>query len=1023
MTIGLSSGRGVALLFIAIFLFSCSDSSDHRPPPTPPPIEPEPEATASAHVVSSEADLLSGPLARGALGDFVLENDHLRVIVQRPGRRWLGIGTYGGNIIDVSRRKADGSFYPDHMEEFVLGVNIENTPNYIEVEVANDGSDGQPAVVCARGPDDLLDFINASSIIRGLGFQFPDAADDRDLPLEIETCYSLGPDDSYVTMDTTLTNTSSEELAIFLVENLNGSGQVEAYQPMVGFGEPQITPACPADKTVACSSSENGQCDQCNFLAYAGVDGARGVSYGLIHEVPGTTSFSTSGVNILILGLNVFDLLLGKGDPNFIVPGEGELALRTYFAVGDGSVSSIGDIRNQIFGIETGELNGTLSSGGEPLVGAQVAVYQVLNADTDPPSLFMAGHSATDNQGGFSMSLPPGDYTVRANMEGYLFPSDEPGELTIVVGEVSTVDIEFPETGQLQVTVIDEIGPGPAKLQLVGFDPSPQPLNNVQFAQSGIFSDVGADRLPYGIALVDFIGTSGDSGTISVEPGEYQLVLSRGPRYSVFKQRITINPGEMTTVAGEIIRIVESEGFVHGDFHVHSIDSPDAEVTREERVAVYLAEGMDFFTPSDHGIRVDFTSTLQDMGVEDLIGTASSSETTTFDYGHFNSWPVTVDTQQLGGGSLDWGRGAEPGMDFPEYGSYVLSPQEIIDGLHADPMDNLVQINHIASHFGSEGLAIDTGLTPPRSMTDPVSRRLDPQLDNAFSASFDALEVWIGTSGRGGIFDQFLGQNAGDWFNLINQGIVRIGIANSDSHDRRFTRISARNFIASDKSGGIELSAAAELLAASVRQGKTIGSNAPFLLLDAKGSFQGQAQHAGLRLSDSTGMPVDPGSDVELRVEVVTPQWAQVDRIDFYINNQPQKTTAEGEAARYSICPDAGFVAGDEAWNSVDVVVNDTVQGASRTEINVTLILPNLTEDTWVMAIARGSNGVSEPLFPVLPASLDSKENTTLEQLIDGNLGQSGTPAFAFTNPLFIDVGGDGWVAPGVANAACSTAP
>ena len=49
--------------------------------------------------------------------------------------------------------------------------------------------------------------------------------------------------------------------------------------------------------------------------------------------------------------------------------------------------------------------------------------------------------------------------------------------------------------------------------------------------------------------------------------------------------------------------------------------------------------------------------------------------------------------------------------------------------------------------------------------------------------------------------------------------------------------------------------------------------------------------------------------------------------------------------------------------------------------------------------------------------------NTTLADLTDGNLGEAGVPAFAFTNPLFIDVDGDGWSAPGVANAACSTEP
>jgi hypothetical protein len=631
----------------------------------------------------------------------------------------------------------------------------------------------------------------------------------------------------------------------------------------------------------------------------------------------------------------------------------------------------------------------------------------------------MAGHSPSNTVGEFHMSLPPGDYTVKANKEGYPFPLDQSGDITVVVDETSSIDIDFPKTGRLQVTVVDETGPGPAKLQLVGFDPSPQLSNNVQFGQAGIFGDTGADSLPFGIAMAEFIGRDGDGGSINIEPGEYQLVLSRGPRYSVFKKRITIVGGETTTVQGEIVRVVESEGFVHGDFHVHSIDSPDAEVTREERVAVYLAEGMDFFTPSDHGVRVDFTATLKSMGVDDLIGTASSSETTTFDYGHFNSWPVTVDPEQIGGGSLDWGRGAEPGLDFPEYGSYVLSPQEIIDGLHTDPKNNLVQINHIASHFGSGGLSIDTGLTPPQSMTDPVSRRLDPQLTNLFSDSFDALEVWIGTNGRDGIFAEFLQQNAGDWFNLINQGMVRVGIANSDSHDRRFTRISARNLIASDIKGGLNLSKGAEELAASVRNGKTIGSNAPFLLLDAQGSFEGTMRHAGLRLADSNSLPVDSGSDVELRVSVQTPSWAQVDQIDFYINSQPEKTTEVTEAARYSICPSVSIRMGDEAWTGVEVVVNEAVMGASRKEINATLTLPGLTADTWVVAIAHGSDGISEPLFPVLPASLSRAGNTTLDDLIDGNLGESGTPAFAFTNPLFVDVSGDGWVAPGVANAAC----
>ena len=101
-----------------------------------------------------------------------------------------------------------------------------------------------------------------------------------------------------------------------------------------------------------------------------------------------------------------------------------------------------------------------------------------------------------------------------------------------------------------------------------------------------MFGDVGADATPYGIAVVDFIDRSGSSDRITVEPGEYELVLSRGPRYSVYKERISIQGGITTTVQAEIARLISESGFVHADFHVHSIDSPDAEVTREERVAV-----------------------------------------------------------------------------------------------------------------------------------------------------------------------------------------------------------------------------------------------------------------------------------------------------------------------------------------------------------------------------------------------------------------------------------------------------
>lgn len=510
------------------------------------------------------------------------------------------------------------------------------------------------------------------------------------------------------------------------------------------------------------------------------------------------------------------------------------------------------------------------------------------------------------------------------------------------------------------------------------------------------------------------------SEKLIIEPGDYQVVVSRGPRYSAYRKFVSVSAGQLVQVQAELAQVVSTDGYVHGDFHVHSIDSIDAEVTRAERVATYLAEGMDFFTPSDHGIRVDFTDTLVDMAVTDLIGTASSAEITTPDYGHFNSWPVTIDSSRIGGGTVDWGREAAPGMDFPEYASYGLTPAEIYDATLSDPKANLVQINHISGHFGAGGLGIDTGATPPQSSVDPALRRLDPSLTNAFDDGFQALEVWIGTDGRNGIFGQFLGGNAGDWFNLLNQGIVRTGVADSDTHTYRTTHMSTRSQIASAVTDPGQLSARAETLAATIVDGKVVGTNAPFMTVQASGNYLGQAQLADLSVDGSRGMAINPGSDVTVSVSIATADWAQVDSVDFYINNQPERISATDATARYGICPNISVSAGDPGWSSSTIVVNEDIEGATRTEIEVTLTLPEVAADSWLIAIAHGTDGVSSPLFPVVPEDIDRVSNTTLEELTDDNIGEGGVPAYAFSNPLFIDVGGDGWTPPGVANAPCS---
>jgi hypothetical protein len=101
----------------------------------------------------------------------------------------------------------------------------------------------------------------------------------------------------------------------------------------------------------------------------------------------------------------------------------------------------------------------------------------------------------------------------------------------------------------------------------------------------------------------------------------------------------------------------------------------------------------------------------------------------------------------------------------------------------------------------------------------------------------------------------------------------------------------------------------------------------------------------------------------------------------------------------------------------VDFTISTVViNGEERLEASTSLPLSGLINDTWVVVMVKGTDGVSRPLFPVIPNQLDASVNTTLANLTDGNVGEEGIPALAFTNPLFLDVNGNGqYEAPGLA--------
>lgn len=1067
-----------ALAGLFFLIAGCNDNSGPPAANSPPPAKTSGSSTtkagpgcpseAESRVVRRSQELIGGSeVARGAVGDVLMENDRIRLLIRKPGRQHHGtINPYGGTVVDADICRDRGGRERSNFENTSLGVNIETIPHYTDVVILNDGQNGEPAVVRATGPLDLFEYANPSSVIVDMGLEFPESADDRPLPVMVQTDYILATGDQYLTEETTLFNESGEALDIYLVEYLSGSGFVDTFVPGMGFGEPLATTSCPVSNYVPC---EGGTCDPCNFLGYIGFDGGQGVSYARIHPYQGSSAMNVTGINVIAYGQDILPVLLGLDSPNFTIPANGTLLLERYFAVTGGSVNSLQAVRNDIFGFSTGTLSGTITdTEGRPVSGAMVAVTRDntdleefalaqpdlvnLASNITPERVFSTGSAmignlldgqlvdgsvgtalapemdvisqdVTDASGRYHFELSPGEYDVRVYKPAHGAPLPELASLQVKEGSEGQQDFQLPEPGRLQVTVTDEKGrPMPAKIQLVGFEPNPPVANRQNLlgqvaSQAGVFFDQFVrDPLPGAIAFVDFVGRQGVLETTEVPPGEYELVVSRGPRYSAWRERITIPEGGLAEARARIARVVETPGFISADFHVHGVDSLDARISRQDRILTYLSEGVDFFTPSDHGFQVDFREDIARAGVSDLIGTAPSAEVTTMDYGHFNAWPRTSVSDQLSGGYTDWGWGQQvpPGQRFPVFGNYLKSPREIIALGQQDPLTRpIVQINHMDSYFRETGLGIDSGQMPPQSTVDPGRRRLDPTLDNAFAGNFDALELWIGVNGRDAIDDDngTILENLADWFNMINQGLVHTGVASSDTHTRRLTAMSARSMVASDVTNPGRLSEHAQVLADNVREGRVLMTNAPFVTVTAEAASTGESASLGL------GLPLNLRTRdgvVTLTITIASPAWAEFDRVDLFINNAPAQTSED--PPRYAVCEDHRITLGVQDIERVTVVPG--LDGAERLEATVTHQLEGLTEDAWVVARVAGTQGQSEPLFPVEPNSLEFSERN-LDSVTGSNIGQGGVMAYALTNPLFIDVDGGGWQPGGVRQGEC----
>jgi hypothetical protein len=268
--------------------------------------------------------------------------------------------------------------------------------------------------------------------------------------------------------------------------------------------------------------------------------------------------------------------------------------------------------------------------------------------------------------------------------------------------------------------------------------------------------DFGARQLASGVRNVAYTTTG--NGALELPPGRYRVLVTRGFEYGIYDERIEVTRDAGASLKVRLARIVDTSGWISGDFHVHAAPSFDSSVELSDRIASLVAEGVEFAVATDHNHVTDYAATIEKDNLKQRLSASPGIEVTTKTWGHFIAFPYET--------SL-----APP----PHEG---IGPSEIFAAIRESAPSSLIQVNHPRmqpiAYFAKLEYGADVAVGRGELKgTDALG------VPEGFSFDFDTIEVVNGFELKQA---DVVVNNVRDWFAMLNVGLYYTAVGNSDSH-------------------------------------------------------------------------------------------------------------------------------------------------------------------------------------------------------------------------------------------------